>query len=149
MKAMKALCRNLILVLSVPSGVIGVVAVIMLIIGFRPYILASPSMEPRYPEGSFCLVDTAVEIDELKENDVIIGCPNYVGNRPHYPGVSPFLATVLPISPVSCHKHLTPLVRLQFITDIINSSLQSFGVVDNLPVHLVLWIFSLPYWCCG
>lgn len=64
--------RNLICVLAIPATVITIVSVVFVILGFRPYILASPSMEPRYPEGSFCVVDTGIALEDLKENDIVI-----------------------------------------------------------------------------
>lgn len=71
-KAIITFFRNLICVLAIPATVITIVSVVFVLLGFRPYILASPSMEPRYPEGSFCVVDTGVGLDELEDNDVVI-----------------------------------------------------------------------------
>ncbi len=42
------------------------------LLGIRPFVLRSSSMEPEYPSGSLIFADTKVSLDSLNIDDVII-----------------------------------------------------------------------------
>ena len=46
-------------------------SLLMLIIGIRPYIVMTGSMEPQIPVGSICLVDRHCALQELQAGDII------------------------------------------------------------------------------
>ena len=66
------LLKNLVAVSAAISVIIGFVAFILVMAGFRPFILKTQSMEPIYTQGSLCWVDTRVSLDSLKVGDVLV-----------------------------------------------------------------------------
>ena len=40
--------------------------------GIRPYVIKSGSMEPLYPTGSLCFVNTHISVDDLVVGDVVV-----------------------------------------------------------------------------
>ncbi|MBR0094573.1 MAG: signal peptidase I [Synergistaceae bacterium] len=51
---------------------VSVVALALVLLGYRPFILLTASMEPMYAKGSLCWVDTHVDLESLEAGDVII-----------------------------------------------------------------------------
>ena len=47
------------------------VLVVLLVFGYRPFILSSESMEPLYSKGSLCLIKTTYTPDDVNVGDVI------------------------------------------------------------------------------
>ena len=45
---------------------------ILVLAGFRPFILKSESMEPVYTKGSLCWVNTRVDLDSVEIGDVLV-----------------------------------------------------------------------------
>ena len=45
---------------------------ILVLAGFRPFILKSESMEPVYTKGSLCWVNTRVDLDSVEVGDVLV-----------------------------------------------------------------------------
>ena len=68
---MKAI-KNLITITAALAGIIGVLALILVLAGFRPFILKSESMEPIYTKGSLCWVNTRVDLDSVEVGDVLV-----------------------------------------------------------------------------
>ncbi len=68
---MKIFLKRLVAVLSAVLFVFALTAFVLVCMGFRPFVLQSPSMEPLYKEGSLCWVDTRVQLDSLKAGDVL------------------------------------------------------------------------------
>lgn len=68
---MKAI-KNLISILAIVAGVIGLLALILVLAGYRPFILKSESMEPVYTKGSLCWVNTRVDLDSVEVGDVLV-----------------------------------------------------------------------------
>ena len=66
------LLKNLVAVSAAISAIIGLVALILVIAGFRPFILKTQSMEPIYSQGSLCWVDTRVSLDSLEVGDALV-----------------------------------------------------------------------------
>lgn len=64
--------KNLITITAALSGIIGVLALILVLAGFRPFILKSESMEPIYTKGSLCWVNTRVDLDSVEIGDVLV-----------------------------------------------------------------------------
>ena len=64
--------KNLITITAALAGIIGVLALILVLAGFRPFILKSESMEPIYTKGSLCWVNTRVDLDSVKVGDVLV-----------------------------------------------------------------------------
>lgn len=63
--------KRFIVVMTVVATFIVLVGVIMVALGYRPFILTSGSMEPLYPKGSLVLIDTRVSVPDVKVGDVI------------------------------------------------------------------------------
>ena len=64
--------KNLITITAAVAGIIGVLALILVLAGFRPFILKSESMEPIYTKGSLCWVNTRVDLDSVEVGDVLV-----------------------------------------------------------------------------
>ena len=64
--------KNLITITAALAGIIGVLALILVLAGFRPFILKSESMEPIYTKGSLCWVNTRVDLDSVEIGDVLV-----------------------------------------------------------------------------
>ena len=68
---MKSTFHNLLNVLSIIAAVLLVALIVLLITGFRPYILESSSMEPSITKGSLVFA-RSIPLDSLSEGDPII-----------------------------------------------------------------------------
>ena len=66
------LLKNLVAVSAAIAALLGIVVLILVMAGFRPFILKTQSMEPIYTQGSLCWVDTRVSLDSLKVGDVLV-----------------------------------------------------------------------------
>ena len=64
--------KNLITITAALAGIIGVLVLILVLAGFRPFILRSESMEPIYTKGSLCWVNTRVDLDSVEVGDVLV-----------------------------------------------------------------------------
>ena len=64
--------KNLITITVALAGIIGVLALILVLAGFRPFILKSESMEPVYTKGSLCWVNTRVDLNSVEIGDVLV-----------------------------------------------------------------------------
>lgn len=64
--------KNLITITAALAGIIGVFVLILVLAGFRPFILKSESMEPVYTKGSLCWVNTRVDLDSVEIGDVLV-----------------------------------------------------------------------------
>ena len=60
--------RALILLFALVALPLGVTS----LLGIRPFVLRSDSMEPDYRSGDLVFADTGVAFDSLKEGDVIV-----------------------------------------------------------------------------
>ncbi len=68
---MKIFLKRLVAVLSAVLFVFATTALILVLCGYRPFVLQSPSMEPLYKEGSLCWVNTHIPLSDLKAGDVL------------------------------------------------------------------------------
>ena len=68
---MKAI-KNLIAIIAVVAAALACLALILVLAGFRPFILKSESMEPIYAKGSLCWVNTRVNLDSVEVGDVLV-----------------------------------------------------------------------------
>ena len=62
-------------VVSLVALIAGCLTVIMfglMLSGYRPFVLMSPSMEPLYQKGSLSWIDTKVEPEDLRIGDVVV-----------------------------------------------------------------------------
>lgn len=64
--------KNLVAALSGIAALIAVAAIILVLLGYRPFVLMSGSMEPLYSEGSLCFVNTRIPLDDLSAGDVLV-----------------------------------------------------------------------------
>ena len=64
--------KNLIAITAALAGIIGLLVLILVLAGFRPFILKSESMEPVYTTGSLCWVNTRVDLDSVEVGDVLV-----------------------------------------------------------------------------
>ena len=68
---MKSTLKNLLTVMSVVSAILVVALLVLLVVGLRPYILESSSMEPTVTKGSLVFVKHN-EVSEVKDGDVVV-----------------------------------------------------------------------------
>lgn len=64
--------KNLLGVVAGLSGIAALLCLILLLAGFRPFILTSTSMEPLYPKGSLVWADTNVKLEDVAIGDVLV-----------------------------------------------------------------------------
>lgn len=64
--------RNLIAVISALAALLALSVFVLVLLGYRPFVLLSPSMEPLYREGSLCLINTKTTLDEVEVGDVLV-----------------------------------------------------------------------------
>ena len=72
MRGIRSACKNIVGVVAAIGGVIGLVCLVLVMRGFRPFILVSPSMEPLYAKGSLVWADTRPTLDEIEVGDVLV-----------------------------------------------------------------------------
>lgn len=70
--SIKVVLRNVITVVAGIGAVVGVLCLVLVMAGFRPFILTSPSMEPLYAKGSLVWANTKVELDAVGIGDVLV-----------------------------------------------------------------------------
>ena len=66
------LLKNLVAISAAIAALFGITTLILVIAGFRPFILKTQSMEPIYPQGSLCWMDTGVSLDSLEVGDALV-----------------------------------------------------------------------------
>lgn len=69
---MRAVVKNVVGIVAGIGGVIGLVCLVLVMLGYRPFILVSPSMEPLYVKGSLVWADTRPTLDEIEIGDVLV-----------------------------------------------------------------------------
>ena len=69
---MRAVVKNVVGVIAGIGAVVGIVCLVLVLVGFRPFILVSPSMEPLYTKGSLVWADTRPTLDEIEVGDVLV-----------------------------------------------------------------------------
>ena len=70
-KTVKKISQDLLFIISIFSLVILILALAFILLGYRPFIIKSASMEPFYPKGSLVFIDTKIPLSEIKIGDVI------------------------------------------------------------------------------
>lgn len=68
---MKIFMKRLLAVLSAVTSLLAIISLVLILLGYRPFVLESPSMEPLYRKGSLCWINTRVPLDSLAPGDVI------------------------------------------------------------------------------
>ena len=63
--------RHFLFILSIIAIIILVLSLIFMLLGYRPFIIKSESMEPLYPKGSLIFIDTKFPLNDIKAGDVI------------------------------------------------------------------------------
>ena len=66
------LIKNLIALFSAIAALFGIFAIVLVLFGYRPFVLLSPSMEPLYREGSLCVINTHTSLDDIATGDVLV-----------------------------------------------------------------------------
>ena len=64
--------KNLVAVVAAVSGFLCIVSVMLLVLGYKPFILSTQSMDPLYPKGSLCWVNTKADLEKLEVGDVLV-----------------------------------------------------------------------------
>lgn len=72
MRAAREIFTSFITVIASLTVALACLYGILLIFGFRTFILNSDSMEPSYQKGSFIIAETRIHPDDLKIGDVIV-----------------------------------------------------------------------------
>lgn len=68
----RTLFRNIVGVIAGIGAVVGIVCLVLVLLGYKPFILVSPSMEPLYTKGSLVWADTTVSLDTVDIGDVLV-----------------------------------------------------------------------------
>ena len=63
--------KTIINVLSTLIIVVGGIFLGLYILGFKPYVVLSGSMEPTIKTGSLCIINQNIKYDDIKEKDII------------------------------------------------------------------------------
>ena len=63
--------KTIINVISTLIIVVGGMFLGLYILGFKPYVVLSGSMEPTIKTGSLCIINQNVKYNEIKEKDII------------------------------------------------------------------------------
>ena len=69
---MRAVVKNVVAVVAGIGAVVGIVCLVLVLLGYKPFILVSPSMEPLYAKGSLVWADTRPTLDEIEVGDVLV-----------------------------------------------------------------------------
>lgn len=64
--------KNVVAVVAGIGAVVGIVCLVLVLLGYKPFILVSPSMEPLYAKGSLVWADTRPTLDEIEVGDVLV-----------------------------------------------------------------------------
>ena len=64
--------KNLIAVIASVTAALGLATLCLMMLGYRPYVLKTQSMEPQYRQGSLCWVNTRVSLEQLSVGDPIV-----------------------------------------------------------------------------
>ena len=64
--------RNIITIIAAVTGFFGLLTLILILAGFRPFILKTASMEPVYRKGSLCWIDTNTRLDSVSVGDTLV-----------------------------------------------------------------------------
>ena len=64
--------RNLVSIVSAVSFLLCLMTLFLILLGYRPYVLKTQSMEPEYRQGSLCWVNTRVDLDHLNIGDPVV-----------------------------------------------------------------------------
>lgn len=64
--------KNLVAVIAAFAGLVALTALVLVLLGYRPFVLMSSSMEPLYTEGSLCFVNTRIPLKDLSVGDVLV-----------------------------------------------------------------------------
>lgn len=70
--SIKSVLRNVVGVVAGIGAVVGVLCLVLVALGYRPFILTSPSMEPLYVKGSLVWADTKVKVEDVEVGDVLV-----------------------------------------------------------------------------
>ena len=69
---MRTVVKNILGVVAGIGAVVGCICLLLVVMGFRPFILVSPSMDPLYTKGSLVWADTTVSLDTVEIGDVLV-----------------------------------------------------------------------------
>ena len=64
--------KNLVAVIAAFAGLVALTALVLVFLGYRPFVIMSSSMEPLYTEGSLCFVNTRIPLKDLSVGDVLV-----------------------------------------------------------------------------
>lgn len=64
--------KNILSLLSIVMGAVAVISLLLVLLGYRPFILSSASMEPLFTEGNLVWCDTGVPLKDIAMGDIII-----------------------------------------------------------------------------
>ena len=64
--------KNLVAVIAAFAGLVALTALVLVLLGYRPFVLMSGSMAPLYTEGSLCFVNTRIPLEDLSVGDVLV-----------------------------------------------------------------------------
>ena len=139
------LLKNLVAVSAVIATLLGIVALILAMVGFRPFILKTQSMEPTFMQGSLCWVDTRTTLDSLEIGDALVYrspanslvLHRLVGIRD---SATPAVLSVVMQGDANELSQDVELSRINYIGREAFSIPRLGSAVDELIAHHVIWI---------
>lgn len=66
------LLKNFAAISTVFTTFLSLVILVFVLLGYRPFVINTQSMEPLYMQGSLCWVDINVDIDDIEIGDPIV-----------------------------------------------------------------------------
>ena len=64
--------KNLVAITTAVVALLSLVALVLVLMGYRPFVLKSASMEPIFTKGSLCWINTKVQYASVDVGDVLV-----------------------------------------------------------------------------
>ena len=66
------LIKNFVAISTVLTAFLSLIVLVLVMFGYRPFVIKTQSMEPLYMQGSLCWVDITADIDDIKIGDALV-----------------------------------------------------------------------------
>ena len=64
--------KNLTSTIAAVAAFLSIVLIVLLVLGYHPFVLSTQSMEPTVMKGSLCWVDTKITPQEVEVGDIVV-----------------------------------------------------------------------------
>ena len=66
------LIKSFVAISTVLTAFLSLIVLVLVMFGYRPFVIKTQSMEPLYMQGSLCWVDITADIDDIKIGDALV-----------------------------------------------------------------------------